>query len=289
MRIEFNIKNISNEPKDVVLLTRRPFIINGGTERVVPTNGLERGGQGILFIDANWQKWQDAVDAWESGKAISKIMVASTGADGNLMRVMCPFHIKMDSADTIVTIKSEFNVGIVNKGNTAITFSAHEKCVYVISFEIEEENTSTADELLGKAKSIKHSKKEEPLKMTVAEAILSGYTHFCEDGGESMRKLSDGFDEDEIQKLKEDENWQVFWLLKTEPSFYSISAEAISDAIYSQVESQDEFGDEDGDLCDIVKEVHDKHPELFEALSEKLNEAYKSKKFFHPSDIQIIP
>lgn len=119
-------------------------------------------------------------------------------------------------------------------------------------------------------------------KMTINEAIEQGYKHFCEDGGEIMLKLSD------YQKEGVDSQDVTYWLIDKEPTFYRIDSEDICDAIVSIPENQEEFGDEDGHLCDIVNDLFSEKPELFNAISEALNEKYKKKKFYVPIDIEVI-
>ncbi len=129
-------------------------------------------------------------------------------------------------------------------------------------------------------------------KMTIAEAIEKGYTRFIEDGQDYARKLSDGFDEEELKKIEDFSTypgWQNYWLIDKEPTHYRFSEEQLTDVLEDYVINQEEFGDEDGMLADCVAEVFKEKPELFNALTEALNEKFKSINFHNPLDILIVP
>lgn len=122
------------------------------------------------------------------------------------------------------------------------------------------------------------------MKITIAEAIEQGFKYFCDDGGEQMLHLSDYLKEG--VPLPPDR--QIYWLIGTTPHHFSISAEEIKQSIVEIAENQEEFGDEDAELCDIVDEVYEEWKDLFDKISFHLNERYKKKSFLMPTDIQVV-
>ena len=121
-------------------------------------------------------------------------------------------------------------------------------------------------------------------KITIAEAIEQGFKYFCEDGGETMLKLSDYVGKGTPEPPSE----QCYWLIGVTPHHYSISPKEIEEVLIDYALNQEEFGDEDGELADIVAELHEEKPELFNQLSEAINEKYKKKSFLMPTNIQVI-
>lgn len=120
-------------------------------------------------------------------------------------------------------------------------------------------------------------------KITVKEALAQGFEHFYEDGSERALDLKDYPD-----GPPKPPDQQVFWLIAKEPIHYNLSAEEIKDAIMELPENQDQFADEDGDLCEIVDTLFVSHKYLFQQLSDALNEKFNKRGFLNPTSIQVV-
>lgn len=115
-------------------------------------------------------------------------------------------------------------------------------------------------------------------KMTVSEALAAGYEKCVRDGYSVAGDIKD-VDPDE---LKESE----YWILEKESKPYQISVRCVKQMIIDHVADQDEVADEDGQLCDLVDEIHESE---FEAITKRVNEELEKMVWWPSTQILLIP
>lgn len=118
---------------------------------------------------------------------------------------------------------------------------------------------------------------------SLQDAIKQGFKWAVEDGEEQ------GFDithltPDELAEYKKRQPDTWFWLCDKEEKYFYISPEDINESLGELATNQDQFNDEDGELLAIANDVFKENRELYEALSNKLNESLRMQGFLVPSD-----
>ena len=114
-------------------------------------------------------------------------------------------------------------------------------------------------------------------QITKQKAIELGYTHFCEEGGDALLKLSDVIDENK----SEFKNVKCFLVDMENPNHYKITAEVIRDLVSDYIGDDDEIADEDEKLY-VIAHSHD-----YSKVAEELNEKFKAIDYFYPLDIEV--
>lgn len=115
-------------------------------------------------------------------------------------------------------------------------------------------------------------------KLTVKEALEQGYTYY------GYKDL----DEQSIKKLDRpygiDFEKGVAVLAEKGSSTYSIAGGTIRELVSDHILAQDEFSDEDAELCDLADKAT-----LYDALADEINSLMSTKKFWFLTDIELIP
>ncbi|MBC9913140.1 hypothetical protein [Chitinophaga varians] len=116
-------------------------------------------------------------------------------------------------------------------------------------------------------------------KLTIKQAIEQGYTHcadygiFQGDDGRLMR----------IEEMKENYfDGSNIVICERELHTFSIDGELLFELLSEYLEGQEEVGDENGELIDIAATVD------FTTITSELNKAFSRKKYYKPTDIQLI-
>lgn len=115
-------------------------------------------------------------------------------------------------------------------------------------------------------------------KITLEQALEKGYTHFVEEEGEHIIKLS-SITPNERQYYKEG---KYFIVDMNSEMYYTISADTIMELIQDYVDRQEEVSDEDGWLSQQVSDVD------FSEIAKQLNEKFSKKKWYAETLEEII-
>jgi len=114
--------------------------------------------------------------------------------------------------------------------------------------------------------------------ITVEEAIKRGYTHFLQETESNLQQLKDVTEEDaEIMQ-----KYEHYIVDMTKPKYFKIKDKLISDLLQDYLDTQDEVGDEDGNLSEIVSEFN------FKSTTDALNKAFEAIRYFEPIDIRVV-
>lgn len=111
-------------------------------------------------------------------------------------------------------------------------------------------------------------------QLTVKEALAQGYTYCCLYQDEGYYPIKD------VEFLRND----TFVLASKEPKPYTISDTLIHELVDDFFNNQEDVYDEDGNMIALIAEKVD-----FTAITEQINEAISSVKYYYPTEIQLIP
>lgn len=124
-------------------------------------------------------------------------------------------------------------------------------------------------------------------KMTPEAALAEGYIYYNEEGEETLGKLADLVGLENKENVESLSERLIYFIVDKEPHYYNVSNSDVAESIKELTINQDQFGDEDGDLAGLVDEVLEERPDLFQVLTDALNEKFRTKKFLMPSDIVL--
>lgn len=119
-------------------------------------------------------------------------------------------------------------------------------------------------------------------QLTIQQALEAGYTYSISKRSGSVFKIEN------ILRLhtKSSPIWDYMFVCDVEPIHYTLNADTIAEIIGDHIFAQDEVSDDDLELAGIALEGTDN---LLKALADKINENLKSKDFYYPSNIKLIP
>lgn len=111
-------------------------------------------------------------------------------------------------------------------------------------------------------------------QLTVKEALAQGYTYCCPQYDEGYYKIEG------MQFRK----GVKYMLASKGPIPYTISDKVVRDLVDDYFCSQDDVYDENGKMNDLIAENVD-----FSDITNQINKAIESVKFYFPTAIQLIP
>ncbi len=110
-------------------------------------------------------------------------------------------------------------------------------------------------------------------QLTVKEALDQGYKYCMNGDAECAYGIEENLD-------FTTKDW---YLLSKEPSPYQIADNEIMDLLCDNIGCQEEVGDDDGELADIVATVD------FSEITAAVNNALKKNTYYRSTDIELIP
>jgi hypothetical protein len=122
--------------------------------------------------------------------------------------------------------------------------------------------------------------------LSLAQALAAGYTMAVEDGDENMFGIT-GLTEKELSDYRELQPETCYWLIDNEPKHFEMNGDSLRELVGEVADNQDEFNDEDMELKQLVDDLYEEQPALFDALAAALNEKWKQQHFYMPSNAQI--